>query len=73
MGLIVLYYIQDYISVEVRYITMEDVSTLYEKIHKLESVVRDLEEQVAWLQSELESERMETDYWRDRATELDSF
>lgn len=52
---------------------MEDVSALYEKIHKLESVVRDIEEQVAWLQAELESERMETDYWRDRATELDSF
>ena len=52
---------------------MEDVTTLYEKIAKLESVVRDLEEQVAWLQDELESERQETDYWRDRATDIDSF
>ena len=52
---------------------MEDVAKLYEKIHKLESIIRDLEEQVAWLQADLESERMETDYWRDRATELDPF
>ena len=52
---------------------MEDVSTLYEKIHKLESVVRDLEEQVAWLQDELEDERLETDYWRDRAAMFDLF
>ena len=50
---------------------MEDVAKLYEKIHKLESIIRDLEEQVTWLQAELEDERMETDYWRDRATEDD--
>jgi hypothetical protein len=52
---------------------MEDVAKLYEKIHKMESVIRDLEEQVAWLQDELESERQETDYWRDRATGIVSF
>lgn len=52
---------------------MEDVAKLYEKIHKLESIIKDLEEQVAWLQAELEDERQDADYWRDRATAFDLF